>query len=163
MVCKKRVANNFWDRNSILFAQAEYPSEKIINMFIAVLFLEVDRQLKTIFAFFLNLSLYLKALKWKISKQNKMEDNSHWPNIDSLTIRLMVQYLRCHEFLCSTQSFSTWLTYRPGKTKISNFENWPIDIIRIPINQNILRFDISMNELPIMHCFESFEDIWNDL
>lgn len=42
MIDKEGMIDYLWDGDSILFRQAEHPSEKIINVLIAVLFLEVD-------------------------------------------------------------------------------------------------------------------------
>ena len=83
-----------------------------------------------------------------------VEQNTKRPNIKSMVVSLILNHFWSHIFKCSTKSISHLTIvslYTPSK--ITNFDNISL------FDENVLRFNISMNETLFMHKVDTRTDL----
>lgn len=103
------------------------------------------------------LSLHVMAFKRVLSKQHEVEKNTQRPNVHWYTVVTIAYDLRSHILLSSTVSFGSHPSNRPGESKICNFIS---EVVAFFFEEDILAFDISVDEIFLMDALEPLHDFY---
>lgn len=105
------------------------------------------------------------ALKWILSKEHEIEENSQSPDINWNSIIRIAYDFRSHVFFGTTMRLGPSTTDGSGKTEICNLVPnvvWVLIFVNF-LQQNVLRLYISVNEILFVNTSQPFQDFNSDL
>lgn len=92
-----------------------------------------------------------------LSKEHEVEKNSKGPNIHRYPVVTITDDFRSHILLSSTVGLGSHPSNGPGKPEICNFVG---EFAPFSLEEDVLAFDIPMNEVSLMDAFESFHNFY---
>jgi len=104
----------------------------------------------------------IDAFEWEIAEEQVEQQNAHWPDISLFAVAVAWEYLRGHVGLGTAVGDSSFIIIDwPGQPEIPYFADVPS--LAVAFQQNVLQFDISMNDIFGMDFLEPIEYLLEDI